>query len=83
VHRPAQPRTTGNYATALDFQALNNSQSGLANGRVGPLPGQHIVQGQVNIDIGSWGTADESNTIRIGIPAYHLHTYISGIATPS
>ena len=30
-------------------------------------------------DIGSWGTVDESNTIRIGITPYHQHTFIAGI----
>ena len=30
--------------------------------------------------IGSWGTADESNTIRIGLPRYHTTTYIAPIA---
>ena len=73
--------TTANYNAALGFQALYNSQSGLGNVGVGPLAGQNIVKGQLNIDIGSWGSADESNTIRIGIPQYHLHTYIAGVAS--
>jgi hypothetical protein len=71
--------TSGSYATALGYDALNNSQSGLANIGVGPFAGKNIVQGQLNIDIGSWGSADESNTIRIGLPQYHLTTYIAGI----
>jgi trimeric autotransporter adhesin len=73
--------TTGLYSTALGFQALNNSVAGLANIGVGPLAGKNIVQGQLNIDIGSWGTVDESNTIRIGLPQYHLKTYVAGIAS--
>jgi len=73
--------TVGPYGTALGYEALYKSQSGLANIGVGPFAGQNIVQGQLNIDVGSWGSVDESNTIRIGIPQYHLHTYIAGIAT--
>ena len=76
-----QSNATGNYGTAIGYEALNNSQSGLGNVGVGPFAGKNIVAGQLNIDIGSWGSADESNTIRIGIPQYHLHTYIAGIAT--
>ena len=72
---------TGNYSTALGYHALVNSESGLGNIAVGPLAGQNITQGQLNIDIGSWGSADESQTIRIGLPQYHLRTYIAGITT--
>jgi hypothetical protein len=71
--------TTGSYNSALGYQALYNSQSGLGNIGVGPFAGKNIVQGKLNIDIGSWGSADESNTIRIGLPTYHLATYIAGI----
>jgi len=73
--------TTGSYGTALGYESLFRSQSGIANIGVGPLAGQNIVKGELNIDIGSWGAADESNTIRIGLPQYHLHTFIAGIAT--
>jgi trimeric autotransporter adhesin len=71
--------TTGVYGTAIGYQALLNSQSGLGNIGVGPLAGNNIIQGQLNIDIGSWGSADESNTIRIGIAPYHQKAYIAGI----
>ncbi len=71
--------TTANYTTAIGYQALYKSQSGLGNIGVGPFAGQNIVTGELNIDIGSWGTVDESNTIRIGITGYHDHTYMAGI----
>ena len=71
--------TTGRYSAAFGYQALYKAQSGLGNIGVGPFAGQNIVTGELNIDIGSWGTVDESNTIRIGIPGYHDHTYIAGI----
>ncbi len=73
--------TTGLYNAAFGAQALYKSQSGLGNIGVGPFAGQNIVLGQLNIDIGSWGSADESNTIRIGIIPYHQKTYIAGIGT--
>ena len=78
----AAPATSvaGNVA-ALGYEALNGSLSGVANIGVGPYAGRNIIQGQLNTDIGSWGSADESNTIRIGLPQYHLHTYVAGIAT--
>jgi hypothetical protein len=71
--------TTGDYNSAFGYQALNNSQSGLGDIGVGPFAGRNIVQGELNIDIGGWGSADESNTIRIGIAPYHQKTYIAGI----
>jgi hypothetical protein len=71
--------TTGRYSAAFGYQALYKAQTGLGNIGVGPFAGQNIVQGALNIDIGSWGTVDESNTIRIGIPGYHDHTYLAGI----
>lgn len=73
--------TSGEYVTAVGYDALYNSQSGLANIGLGPLAGQNIEKGSLNIDIGSWGSVDESNTIRIGLPQYHLHTFIAGIAS--
>jgi endosialidase-like protein len=71
--------TTANYSSAIGYQALNSSHSGLGNIGVGPFAGKNIIQGELNIDIGSWGSADESNTVRIGISPYHAHTYIAGI----
>lgn len=71
--------TVGPYSTALGYEALYKSQSGLGNIGVGPFAGQNIVLGELNIDIGSWGTVDESNTIRIGITGYHDHTFVAGI----
>jgi hypothetical protein len=71
--------TTANYNVAIGYQALNSSRSGLGNIGVGPLAGKNIILGELNIDVGSWGTSDESNTIRIGISPYHQHTYIAGI----
>ncbi len=73
--------TTGTYYTAFGYQAFSNIQSGLANIGLGPLAGRNVVHGQPNIDIGSWGAVDESTSIRIGLPAYHTSTFISGIAT--
>jgi hypothetical protein len=71
--------TSGSYNSALGYQALINSQSGLGNIGMGPYAGQNIVKGSYDIDIGSWGTADESNTIRIGLSQYHQATFIAGI----
>ena len=38
-----------------------------------------FTTGSNNIDIGAFGVAAESNTIRIGVQGTHTATYIAGI----
>jgi hypothetical protein len=47
---------------------------------LGDGAGQHIVTGSFNIDIGNGGVFDESNTIRIGDPAFQTAAFIAGIS---
>lgn len=69
----------GNYNTASGYLALNRSK-GSSNIGVGFKAGSNIVAGSNNIEIGSAGPTDESNTIRIGNNTIQKSTYIAGIS---
>jgi Chaperone of endosialidase len=68
--------TTGNFNTANGVNALFNNKTGSNNIALGFLAGDNVT-GDDNIDIGSEGVADDSNTIRIG--TNQRGTFIAGI----
>jgi hypothetical protein len=68
--------TTGNFNTANGINALLNNKTGSNNIALGFMAGDNVT-GDNNIDIGSEGVADESNTIRIG--ANQRGIFIAGI----
>jgi hypothetical protein len=86
--------TLGLSNTGLGFQALENNTAGSSNTAVGEnaleknngsanialgrLAGSNLTTGNFNIDIGNWGVAAESRTIRIG--DIQDATYIAGIS---
>jgi Chaperone of endosialidase len=72
--------TTGNYNTTSGVLALLNNTTGNDNIGLGFNAGKNIVSGSNNIDIGGSGTADESNTIRIGTLGTQQQTFIAGIS---
>jgi hypothetical protein len=58
--------TTGSGNAASGTSALINNATCDSNIGLGYTAGSNIVAGSNNIEIGSAGPADESNTIRIG-----------------
>ena len=54
------------------------SVTGNFNTAVGPLAGINLTTGDNNVDIGSFGEAGESNTIRLGNPATHDAIFVAG-----
>jgi hypothetical protein len=70
----------GNNNTANGFDALISNTTGGFNIGLGYLAGENIVAGSNNIEIGGYGTTDESNTIRIGTNGTQSATYIAGIS---
>jgi hypothetical protein len=58
--------TTGNFNTANGYQALFNNTTGSFNIALGQGAGSRLTTGDNNIDIGAFGFAGESATIRIG-----------------
>jgi hypothetical protein len=72
--------TTGNTNTFLGYDAGYQITTGIRNIAIGYFSGQDISTGSNNILIGSTGSANESNTIRIGDPANQNNTVIVGIA---
>ena len=71
--------TDGSTNTAVGFGALLNNTTGLNNIAIGNLAGMSLTTGDNNIDIGAIGLADESNTIRIGVPVVATACVIGGI----
>jgi hypothetical protein len=80
--------TTGYDDTALGTNALDGGNScgsggptttGNFNIGVGYKAGTNIIVGSHNIEIGSAGSTDESNTIRIGTQGTQKATYVAGI----
>jgi len=80
--------TTGYDNTAIGYDAIdggNDCGSGGAfttgnfNIGVGYNAGNNIIAGSNNIEIGSRGSTDESNTIRIGTKGTQKAIYIAGI----
>jgi hypothetical protein len=70
--------TTGITNTANGPQALYHNTTGTNNIAFGYQAGFNLTTGDNNIDIGAYGVAAESNTIRIG--AAQQATYIAGIS---
>jgi Chaperone of endosialidase len=68
---------TGAGNTAIGFHALLNNK-GSSNIALGLNAGVSLTIGSNNIDIGSFGAAGESNTIRIG--SAQVRTFIKGIS---
>ena len=87
---------TGNNNTANGYLALQNNQVGSNNTAEGAnalynvtgnnniglgfRAGSDLTTGDNNIDIGNFGQAGESSTIRVGRVQDHTATYIAGIA---
>jgi uncharacterized coiled-coil protein SlyX len=69
---------TGNRNTADGFQALYNN-TGSDNVGLGFNAGYNLTTGSNNIDIGAFGAADESNTIRIGRLGIQTKAFMQGI----
>lgn len=68
---------SGNDNVAVGFSALSASIGGKNNIAVGLNAGLNVVAGDNNIYLGSTGTTDESNVIRIG--STQATTFIAGI----
>jgi trimeric autotransporter adhesin len=75
--------TTGIQNTATGGFALYNNSAGSGNVAIGYQAGSALTTGNNNIDIGSFGVAGESNTIRIGDPAIHAAMFLAGITAKS
>ena len=71
--------TTGNENTATGDDALINNTTGSSNIAMGNGAGSNLTTGDLNIDIGAFGVAGESATIRIGRGADQNRTFIAGI----
>jgi hypothetical protein len=69
--------TNGFNNTAIGFGALSGNTSGTGNIAVGYSAAEFITTGNNNIVIGSFGTTNESATIRIG--QAQTRTFIAGI----
>jgi hypothetical protein len=72
--------TTGYGNTATGNGALGRNTTGYYNIGLGYFAGSNIVAGSNNIEIDSSGTADESDTIRIGTQGAQKKTFIAGIS---
>lgn len=73
------PNTTGNNNTAVGAFTSYNNPAGENNIALGYSAGRNVTSGSNNIEIGNWGVADDAHIIRIGDPAVHFSTFISGI----
>jgi hypothetical protein len=71
--------TTGSDNTANGDDALVNNTTGSSNIAMGNGAGSNLTTGDLNIDIGAFGVAGESATIRIGRSADQTRTFIAGI----
>jgi hypothetical protein len=71
--------TTGTDNTATGDDALLNNTTGSSNIAMGNGAGSNLTTGDLNIDIGAFGVAGESATIRIGRSADQTRTFIAGI----
>jgi hypothetical protein len=69
--------TTGDGNTADGVNALLNNTTGINNVALGVQAGVNLTTGNNNIDIGNFGVAAESATIRIGLG--QTRTFIAGI----
>jgi hypothetical protein len=71
---------TGSGNTAIGYKALLHNTTGANNIALGTLAGTAVTAGDDNIDIGNFGFAGESGTIRIGDNLLHTATFIAGIS---
>ena len=71
--------TTGSNNTANGTNALLNNTTGGGNIALGISAGFNLTTGNNNIDIGNFGVAGESATIRIGAIGTQTRTFIAGI----
>jgi hypothetical protein len=72
--------STGYGNTAMGRNALINNTTGFYNTGLGVGAGRTIVAGSYDIDIGTPGVGDESNTIRIGTPGQQTAIFVAGIS---
>ncbi len=72
--------TTGSNNTATGLNALFSNTIGSSNIALGFFAGTNLTTGDDNIDIGNFGVAAESNTIRIGTQGTQTRTFIAGIS---
>jgi hypothetical protein len=70
--------TSGNYNTAIGFDALAMLSSGGNNIAIGDAAGWNVTSGSNNIYIGHPGWAGDSGIIRIGTSAVQTATYLTG-----
>jgi Chaperone of endosialidase len=70
--------TTGPRNTAIGYRALY-SNTGAGNIALGFMAGTNLTTGDNNIDIGNFGVAGDSRTIRIGNVYIASRTFIAGI----
>jgi len=70
---------TGHDNTAIGFQALHGN-NGSNNIGLGHNAGSALTTGSNNIDIGDFGAAGESNTVRIGRFGLQTRAYMQGIS---
>ena len=71
--------TTGFANTATGAFALNSNTTGAGNTVLGHGAGLNLTTGDLNIDIGNAGVADEANTMRIGTIGDQTRTFVAGI----
>jgi hypothetical protein len=72
--------TNGQRNTGEGAFVLNANTTGSYNIALGYSAGSNLTTGSNNIDIGNFGVAAESNTIRIGTEGTQSATFISGIS---
>jgi len=72
--------TTGGFNTANGGTALYHNTTGSSNTATGVRALLNNTTGSNNIDIGHFGHAGESNTIRIGTSGTQTQTFIAGIS---
>jgi hypothetical protein len=70
--------TTGDTNTAIGLNALQSNTTGSGNVALGAGAGAFLTTGDDNIDIGNFGVADDSSTIRIG-NEFQTRTFIAAI----
>jgi hypothetical protein len=70
---------SGGGNTAIGSAALSSNTTGNNNIALGIQAGLQLTTGSNNIDIGNFGVAGESNTIRIGSQGTQTSTFVAGI----
>jgi hypothetical protein len=70
---------TGSHNTAVGTRALNYLGAGEDNVALGYEAGYSVTAGNANIEIGSPGKKDDSQTIRLGVQGTQKRVFIAGI----